>query len=477
MDQSVHFIRRNWRTVLIICSQAIDMLVIAGSFALAVSVVHPDYSLMMVFWSHGKLIGFSIVVILTLFTALGIYRTISYAPLSWQLFTAGRGLTIAAALIFSVLFITRNLFYTRGAVILFLLFFVVAYGLVWMAGRRILAALRKAGYGRWKTLLISSGQVLRSQLDRLRMNPQLGYEVVRVMKFSNRADRFGRHMVNISEIEKAIRVAGVEAIIFTSPEVDGAFERLEELCRARRIRMLLLSSESDRLFRETRIHDLPGIPLFTPARRRIDFLKRSAKRAFDILGSSVLLLVFSPVFLLVAVATKIESRGPVFYRQRRSLCDTDKPFKFYKFRSMHLDADEMKDGLSRQNISDGALFKIKDDPRRTRVGRLIRRLSIDELPQLINVLKGEMSLVGPRPLPIGDFKRLQRRDHMGGYFRHRAGAKPGMTGLWQISGRSDLGFREMILLDLYYVDNQTILFDLEIMAQTIPVVVLGKGAY
>jgi lipopolysaccharide/colanic/teichoic acid biosynthesis glycosyltransferase len=120
---------------------------------------------------------------------------------------------------------------------------------------------------------------------------------------------------------------------------------------------------------------------------------------------------------------------------------------------------------------------MRNDPRLTRVGKLIRRYSIDEVPQLINVVKGEVSLVGPRPLPVGDFKRLQEKDHMGGYFRHRSNAKPGMTGLWQVSGRSNLGFREMILLDLYYIDNQTILFDLEILAQTIPVVLLGKGAY
>jgi lipopolysaccharide/colanic/teichoic acid biosynthesis glycosyltransferase len=111
------------------------------------------------------------------------------------------------------------------------------------------------------------------------------------------------------------------------------------------------------------------------------------------------------------------------------------------------------------------------------VGRLIRKFSIDELPQLFNVLNGDMSLVGPRPLPVGDFKRMAEEDHMGGYYRHRANAKPGMTGLWQISGRSELGFREMVLLDLYYIENQTILFDIEILAETIPVVIFGRGAY
>jgi lipopolysaccharide/colanic/teichoic acid biosynthesis glycosyltransferase len=120
---------------------------------------------------------------------------------------------------------------------------------------------------------------------------------------------------------------------------------------------------------------------------------------------------------------------------------------------------------------------MKNDPRLTRVGRFIRKYSIDELPQLLNVIRGEMSLVGPRPLPVRDFERMHEDDHMGGYYRQRSLTKPGMTGLWQISGRSDIGFREMVLLDLYYIEHQTLLFDLEILAQTVPVVLFGRGAY
>jgi lipopolysaccharide/colanic/teichoic acid biosynthesis glycosyltransferase len=140
-------------------------------------------------------------------------------------------------------------------------------------------------------------------------------------------------------------------------------------------------------------------------------------------------------------------------------------------------ADAIKESLFEKNESDGALFKIKNDPRMTRVGKLIRKFSIDELPQLINVLKGEMSIVGPRPLPVSDLEKLKETKEFWKSIRDREKLKPGITGLWQISGRSKIGFREMIWLDLYYVENQSLLLDLEILFATIPVVLFGKGAY
>ena len=190
-----------------------------------------------------------------------------------------------------------------------------------------------------------------------------------------------------------------------------------------------------------------------------------------------MLLLLSPMFVVVAILIRLESAGPTFFRQKRSLGDEDTPFDFYKLRTMHDLADNRKNGAFETDHWNGALFKIKDDPRLTKIGRLLRRHSIDELPQLFNVFKGEMSLVGPRPLPVSDFAHITNRDFMGGYFRQRARAKPGMTGLWQISGRSDLTFRQMVLLDIYYIENQSIILDLEVLIRTIPAVMFGKGAY
>jgi exopolysaccharide biosynthesis polyprenyl glycosylphosphotransferase len=307
--------------------------------------------------------------------------------------------------------------------------------------------------------------------------PELGYDIVSVLNVPPEPGDDGAMHVRLETVEGIVREKKIGLIVFSSANLNGSFDQLEGFCKRRRIAMRVVSPESDYLFSRARLHDIAGIPLFSPERRRITLIKAAIKRCFDIVGSIIALTILSPVFLFVAVATKLESHGPVFFRQKRSLTDQDEPFEFYKFRSMIHSADEQKESLLHRNESSGALFKIKNDPRLTRVGRFIRKYSIDELPQLINVLKGEMSLVGPRPLPACDFALLQDEDHMGGYYRQRAKAKPGMTGLWQISGRSDLGFREMVLLDLYYIEKQSVLFDVEILAQTLPVVLFGRGAY
>jgi lipopolysaccharide/colanic/teichoic acid biosynthesis glycosyltransferase len=171
----------------------------------------------------------------------------------------------------------------------------------------------------------------------------------------------------------------------------------------------------------------------------------------------------------------MESGLPVFFTQERSAIKGGKRFRFIKFKSMVNNADEQRQELDDQNETDGVLFKIKNDPRITRVGKFIRRTSIYELPQLFNVLKGDMSLVGPRPLPIEDLGKST--DEFWETVKARDAVKTGMTGLWQVSGRSDIKFEDMILLDLYYVQNQTIMFDLEILFDTVPVVLFGRGAY
>lgn len=194
------------------------------------------------------------------------------------------------------------------------------------------------------------------------------------------------------------------------------------------------------------------------------------KRALDIVISASMLLLLSPLFLITALAIKLDSRGPVFYCQTR-VGRYGRPFPMYKFRSMVVGADRMKAALLAQNESGGVIFKMKHDPRVTRVGRIIRKFSIDELPQLVNVLKGEMSLVGPRPALPNEVEQYAFED------RRRLEVTPGLTCFWQVSGRSDLNFAQQVQLDVAYIESQSFWQDLKILLQTIPVVLLGKGAY
>lgn len=456
---------------------AVDTGILVISFFLAAWIQHVDFSVTSVLQTHINLLLFATSVFLLSLTALGIYRTVSYSPLMYHFLAASKAYIYSVAIILSTLFLSGNLFYPRKFLVILFMLLPLVYVGTWIMVRLGFRTLQRFGYGRWNTLVIGPSGNLDDLLLRFRAYPDLGYKPVKIMKTPLHTPMDRKLHVDSEEIEKAIVEKGVDFMVLSSPELNGSYDDLERLCRKHYVRMRVVSPETDSLFNQIRIHDIAGLPLFSPIRKRIDRSKEMTKRMFDVVGSAALLFVLSPLFLVVAIATKLESHGPIFFKQRRSLSDRDEPFMFYKFRSMHHEADEKKESLLSRNESNGALFKMKNDPRLTRVGKFIRRYSIDELPQLINVLKGEMSLVGPRPLPISDFKRLQERDDIGGYFRGRAKAKPGMTGLWQVSGRSHLGFKEMVMLDLYYIENQSLLFDIEILAQTIPVVVFGKGAY
>jgi exopolysaccharide biosynthesis polyprenyl glycosylphosphotransferase len=471
-------IRRNWRTAYATGAIFVDMAILTAGFFLAAHTTDGDLTFHQLLVSYGKLYVFALAVFPLLFTAFGVYRTISYSTLQRQLYIAFRAYLLGAMATLVLLFLAENRFYSRNFLLIFLCFDVPAlYILGWTVVRWMTDLLQKQGYGRWNTLAIGANANLKTVFRRLRTHPELGYDLRDVVVVPHSPDDDGAMHVSRDQVEEVVREKNIGLIVFASANLNGSFDQLEELCRTRRIAMRVVSEESDMLFSKAHLNDIAGIPLFMPERRRISLIKRAVKRTLDLVVASIMLIILSPVFLVVAIAIKVESHGPVFFRQPRALMDGDKPFRFFKFRSMKHAADEDKDDLLDQNEADGALFKIRDDPRLTRVGRFIRRYSVDELPQLFNVIRGEMSLVGPRPLPEADFDLLRQEDMLGGYYRQRSHAKPGMTGLWQISGRSDLGFRDMVLLDLYYIENQTILFDLEILAQTIPVVVFGKGAY
>lgn len=221
-----------------------------------------------------------------------------------------------------------------------------------------------------------------------------------------------------------------------------------------------------------RIHtqQVAGLPLIHVTTPKLEGGKRIAKRLFDVVLSGMFLLFFSPLLALVALAVRLDSEGPVFFRQERiGILGT--PFTMLKFRSMAADAEEQLAGLMAQNEGHGVLFKLKADPRVTRVGAILRRYSLDELPQLINVFTGSMSLVGPRPPLIAEVDAYEE------HVRRRLLVKPGLTGLWQVSGRSNLSWQDSVRLDLYYVENWSMTADMVILFRTLRAVLKRDGAY
>jgi lipopolysaccharide/colanic/teichoic acid biosynthesis glycosyltransferase len=218
--------------------------------------------------------------------------------------------------------------------------------------------------------------------------------------------------------------------------------------------------------------DVEGRPFLTDRASLIaaPSLKLGIKRIIDVVGAVVAIFLLSPVFISATAAVKLSSRGPVFFGQRRTGKDGVE-FTFYKFRSMRVNADAERDQLLELNEIDGPVFKIREDPRLTKVGRFLRRTSIDELPQLWNVITGEMTLVGPRPLPTEEAAMCTRWESQ------RIKVKPGITGIWQVSGRSDLDFETWVRMDLEYIEHWSLGMDLVLLMKTVPAVLSGRGAY
>lgn len=260
------------------------------------------------------------------------------------------------------------------------------------------------------------------------------------------------------------------AIADTTTLAEGALRELAWHLEGSGVDLLVAPAITDVAGPRVAVRPVAGLPLLHVEEPELGGVRRLMKGVFDCVVAAIAVAVLSPLLLAVAVAIRTTSRGPAFFRQVRVGRDGS-TFSIWKFRTMRTDAEGAKGELEHLNEHDGLLFKIRDDPRRTNVGRFLRRFSLDELPQLFNVVTGAMSLVGPRP-PIPSEVEQYAHD-----VRRRLLVKPGLTGLWQVSGRSDLSWEESVRLDLYYVENWSIALDISILWRTAAAVVTGRGAY
>jgi exopolysaccharide biosynthesis polyprenyl glycosylphosphotransferase len=332
------------------------------------------------------------------------------------------------------------------------------------------AALLRARGIRRRALLVGRGAELAHVSRSLGSTAGIEYEFVGA---ATRAPN-GLNVPRLGTLEELPRILAHypvdEVIVADSRLPDERLLQIADQAQRQGVKVRVAPKTTQILAQRARYVPGQGIPLFELRAPIFEGFDWVLKRGFDLVVSTLLAVGGLPLWLLIALAVKLSSPGPVLYRDNR-VGVGEREFPMLKFRTMYGDACERQGELEAANEADGALFKLKDDPRITRVGAFLRRFSLDEMPQIVNVLRGEMSLVGPRPLPIRDYRLLEP------WHRKRYLVLPGMTGLWQISGRSDLGFDDLVRLDFYYLENWSVWLDVSIILKTIPAVLRKRGAY
>src|SRR6266404_955065 len=452
---------------------AIDLGGLAGALYLALVVRELYYGQRPILWglpwdAEAKWLPF-----LVLVTALVFWRNGLYAPREQR---AGAGRIVSALLLVTVITLafavgTGYQHTTFGLYVTTFVLSVIVIGTLRSSYEVLTRDLWRVAGVRRRAVLVGEGE----RLVALRRALGLGrggidYEFLGALSANGDIGDL-RVLGDVSALARILRDEHPDELIVSA--VDLAEEELLDLVEeAHRfgVKVRVAPTTADLLTQRGEYVAGQGVPLFElrpPVFAGFDW---AVKRVFDASVSFVLIALATPLWAVIALAVKLDSPGPVFYRDRRvGLGEAE--FGMFKFRSMYTGAASRQGALEADNEASGPLFKIKDDPRVTRIGRVLRRYSIDELPQLLNVLRGEMSLVGPRPLPLRDYVQLED------WHRKRYLVLPGMTGLWQVSGRIDLSFDDLVRLDFYYLENWSIWPDISILAKTMPAVLARRGAY
>ena len=377
-----------------------------------------------------------------------------------------------SVLIGAVVFFSQYKFFSRQVFLQTIaLFCVLLSG--WRTVKRL--TLRKMisnGFRNINVMIIGAGKMGALALQEIRKMPWCGFRIAGFLDDHVKGEVEGVPILGvIQEFSGIAKKHFIDEVIITIPSEPVTVSRLIKAAKDHRVGIRVVPQNFEEPLAISEMNYLGIVPLLTYKTRRQHPTEFFLKRLFDLVISFISLVVLFPLFILIAILVKLDSKGPVFYIQKR-VGYKGNIFSLFKFRSMIEDADKLKKELMEENeVKDGIIFKIKKDPRITRAGAFLRKYSLDEFPQLLNVLKGDMSLVGPRP-PTPDEVRQYNSSHM-----HRISIRPGMTGLSQVRGRSALSFRKWVKWDEWYINNWSFGLDMKILWWTVPAVLKGKGAY
>jgi exopolysaccharide biosynthesis polyprenyl glycosylphosphotransferase len=404
------------------------------------------------------------------------FRTRRLRTIYWKLLKVG--IFMVFVLAFCLFFLSHNainIYFNK-----FFVFFFAAISLLILMLQKtvlmlVLKFIHRHGLNKRSILVVGTGERAKKYMQLIKKHGEWGLSIAGLV--DDDPDMVGKEINGyrikgiLKDIPRLLDEEAVNEVVFVVPRT--WLTKVEESileCELRGVKTSVAVDIFNLHFARPVLSDFDGFPVIQFETTIEDMLQLFVKRLIDIFVSALMLLALLPLFLLMAVLIKATSKGPVFFRQIRSGLNGRK-FTMYKFRTMEMDAERKREVLAAHNELDGPAFKMKDDPRLTGVGRYMRKLSLDEFPQLINVLNGEMSLVGPRPLPVCEAAQCQP------WQRRRTSMKPGMTCIWQVSGRNNISFNRWIEMDLEYIDNWSLKLDLKLLLETIPAIFKGHGAY
>jgi len=411
------------------------------------------------------------------FSSFGVYSSKRLSALWAEVLDVAKAATLGSSIVFVAAIFLRIRMVTP-------LFFLNFWAASTLGGalsrvllRYLLAGLRRRGRNLRQMVVVGTNPRALRFARKIEARPELGYRIAGFVD----GPWFGLEMFEQTGYElvsdftgfpRFLREQVVDEVVIALPMESsyGKAARIAALCEEQGINVRLLSDLFNLRLAQSRAEEFEGEPVITLCAASPDGWQHLLKRPLDVSVSLPAMLLLSPLFLLTALVVKLTSAGPAFFVQERVGLNKRR-FRLYKFRTMVADAEKRQRDLEHLNEARGAVFKIRNDPRLTPVGKFLRKTSIDELPQLLNVLKGDMSLVGPRPLPVRDYQGFNQD-----WQRRRFSVRPGITCLWQVNGRSAIPFEKWMELDMEYIDNWSLGLDMKILAKTLPAVIKGAGA-